>query len=243
MMYMKENVALVFSSNLSRLRNSKKLTQAELAEALDLSLRAVQRYESGTSLPNTSVIDSIASKLNISIGDLFSSSQQAPASSGSVQQVLKSLAENADLIEMIANIDNAETIQLIKDFIKGNAEFEKSEVPKIPLYESPASCGAPIEATDNVIKYIPNPELPKGDYFACCANGDSMEPTILHNDILIFKKTNTAKMGEVVIAKVNGEITVKRLAKDKLEADNKKFKPIKGQAQVLGVLVKIQRDL
>ena len=61
----------IFSFNLKRLRNSKGLTQSELAENVELGLRTIQNYEQDGRLPNTDIIDKLISYFDIEPFELF----------------------------------------------------------------------------------------------------------------------------------------------------------------------------
>lgn len=53
-------------------RKEKRLTQSELAEKLDVTDRAVSKWESGNCIPDASNIQELCKILNITINDLFS---------------------------------------------------------------------------------------------------------------------------------------------------------------------------
>lgn len=57
---------------ISEKRKEKKLTQSELAEKLNITDRAVSKWENGNCMPDVSTIPQLCKILNISINDLFS---------------------------------------------------------------------------------------------------------------------------------------------------------------------------
>lgn len=57
---------------ISEKRKERKITQSELAEKLNISNRAVSKWENGNSLPDASIMVELCNILNISINDLFS---------------------------------------------------------------------------------------------------------------------------------------------------------------------------
>ncbi|MGB0205414.1 MAG: translesion error-prone DNA polymerase V autoproteolytic subunit [Neptuniibacter sp.] len=112
----------------------------------------------------------------------------------------------------------------------------KSEIGselKIPFYLSAVSAGFPSPAQDYVEKTLDLNELlisrPSATYFVR-AEGDSMLGAGIHDgDILIVDRSLTAKHGDVVIASLQGELTVKQLAlypSCQLSPRNKRYKPI-----------------
>ena len=98
-------------------------------------------------------------------------------------------------------------------FIKP-ADFPHAVVA-LPLFSDLVQCGFPSPAADYVEKRIDLNELlihhPSATYFVK-ASGDSMiEAGISEGDLLVVDSSRTAQHGDIVIAAVDGEFTVKRL--------------------------------
>jgi DNA polymerase V len=82
-------------------------------------------------------------------------------------------------------------------------------------------------------------------------SGDSMAPLISHGDILVVDRALTPSSGSIVIAAVNGELTVKRLVMHNgstmLVPDNQSYEPIALTPEVdctlWGVVVHIIRTV
>lgn len=86
--------------------------------------------------------------------------------------------------------------------------------------------------------------------FALRVRGDSMDGAgILNDDIVICAKADRARDGEIVIALVDGEATVKRLGRlagaPALLPANARYKPIalRGEATLAGKVLGVFRDL
>ena len=109
-----------------------------------------------------------------------------------------------------------------------------SAVQFIPVVGKVAA-GPPLEAVENIEGAIPVPEeWAKGSgLFIVRVNreGMSMSPTILPQDYLLVKQGAFADEGAIVLAMVEGEVTVKRLFQEKglivLKADNPSMPPIR----------------
>ena len=63
------------SENLLRLRKSKNLTQANIADKLGVSFQAVSKWECGSSLPDIELLPAIADIFNVTIDALFGRSK------------------------------------------------------------------------------------------------------------------------------------------------------------------------
>lgn len=89
-------------------------------------------------------------------------------------------------------------------YLMGYSE-ENNEMSKIPILGQVAA-GQPIVASEHIIGYeeIPNSMAHSGNYFALRIKGDSMEPDIKNNDIVIVRQTESADSDKIVIALVDG---------------------------------------
>ena len=92
---------------------------------------------------------------------------------------------------------------------------ELREIISLPLFSDLVQCGFPSPAADYVEQRIDLNELlvahPSSTYFVKAA-GDSMnEAGISDGDLLVVDSSRTAEHGDIVIAAVEGEFTVKRL--------------------------------
>lgn len=116
----------------------------------------------------------------------------------------------------------------VKDFLK------KAPALELPLYSSTVQAGFPSPADDYIeYKLDLNTHLiqhPSATFFVR-ASGDSMKNAGIHSgDMLIVDRSLEATHGKIVIAAVNGELTVKRLfrqnGKIQLLAENPTYKAI-----------------
>ncbi len=107
------------------------------------------------------------------------------------------------------------------------------------------TAGVPILAEENIERSLPFPAdffSTEGDVFALRVRGDSMTgAAILNNDYVIVRRQNTARPGDIIVALVGDEATVKTLAnvegKIVLMPENPAYSPIPfdtPECQVLG---------
>ena len=105
------------------------------------------------------------------------------------------------------------------------------EISGIPLIGSVAA-GSPITAYENVEQTIHSNPLNKSVDFFLRVQGESMiDAGILDNDLVGVRKTKNAENGEIVVARLEDEVTLKRFKKDssgiRLVAENKSFSDIR----------------
>ncbi|KTD32178.1 SOS error prone mutagenesis protein UmuD (RumA) [Legionella nautarum] len=113
-------------------------------------------------------------------------------------------------------------------------EHQPSMPYPIPLYSSTVRAGFPSPADDYIEDFLDlNQYLVNhpASTFMVRASGDSMTDVgIQSGDLLIVDRSIEATHGKVVIAAINGELTVKRLSRVngriKLLPANDKYKPI-----------------
>lgn len=111
------------------------------------------------------------------------------------------------------------------------------------------AAGAPVLAEEHIEEYLDVPRLAggdEGDYLLRVA-GDSMKDAgILEGDHVVVRRQDTARNGEIVVALVEDEATVKRFFKEKghvrLQPENAAMEPIRVKdVAVLGRVVGVCR--
>ncbi len=126
--------------------------------------------------------------------------------------------------------------------IKVNAAPTAVSVPLLGV----VTAGVPILATQNVEEYLPLPAtVSRGrELFALHVKGMSMmNAGILDGDIVYAEKVSTALDGDIVVALIEDEATVKRLAhtpegKPMLLPENDAFSPIiPDELEILGKVI------
>ncbi len=122
-------------------------------------------------------------------------------------------------------------------------------VARVPLLGK-VTAGKPILAVEEVEDYVPysGGGYAAGELFALRVSGTSMiNAGILDKDIVIVRKTPAAENGDVVVALIGDEATVKRIYFEKdhirLQPENDAFEPIiVPEAVVLGKVISLVRN-
>ncbi len=96
------------------------------------------------------------------------------------------------------------------------------------------AAGFPILAQENVSSYVQIPPemfYPKADYFLSVTGMSMKDIGIFDGDLIAVHKTSTVKNGQVVVARIDDDVTVKRFQQDgkiiHLIAENSDFDDIK----------------
>ena len=109
--------------------------------------------------------------------------------------------------------------------------------------------GTPILAVENIEDYLPVPPhyLAQGEHFFLRVQGESMKDAgIFDGDYVLVKETKQANNGEMVVALLDEETTVKTyyLEQDhiRLQPENDAFEPIRStDVEILGTVAAVMR--
>lgn len=162
--------------------------------------------------------------------------QTGITSTSVVHKILKQL----EVFGYIERADNASRSITIKNF---------PSAVSVPLIGK-VTAGEPIFAAENIEEYLPLPStVAKGNgVFALRVKGFSMKNAgILDNDIIIADKNRTVQNGDIIVALIDNEATVKRLGseggKPVLYPENPEFSTIYPEKLVsLGKVIACYRE-
>jgi repressor LexA len=113
------------------------------------------------------------------------------------------------------------------------------------------AAGQPVLADENIEDYVDVPQAAGGDdgEYLLRVRGDSMRDAgILQGDFVVVRPQETADNGEIVVAMVGEEATVKRFFREndhvRLQPENRSMKPIRSkEVRVLGRVVGLLRKV
>jgi repressor LexA len=122
--------------------------------------------------------------------------------------------------------------------------------PGLPLVGQVAA-GQPVLAEENIEEYIQTPSFAGGEEgeYLLRVRGDSMKDAgILEGDLVVVRPQETATDGDIVVALVGEEATVKRFFQEedhvRLQPENSAMEPIRTRdVRVLGRVVGLMRNI
>lgn len=142
---------------------------------------------------------------------------------------------------------------------RSSGEYETEAISKMNIdtvsvaVVGSVSCGPLTFAEENIEEYIklPTSLLGQGKFFILHASGQSMIGAgIEDGDLVVVRQQPTAEPGQIVVALVEDEVTLKRFFPDpengcvRLHPENKRLKDIiVDDCQIQGVAVKVLKDL
>lgn len=196
---------------------------------------------------------SIDTKNNITqaIEEFFFENKRAP----SITEIVKKVGHSRSTVHAYLQEMNSEGTICYDGKVLSTPVIVKADAGTVltPVLGS-VICGEPQYEEQNFEEYIalPTALFGKGQFFLLRAKGESMiEASINPGDLVVVRKQNTAKDGDIVVALVNNETTLKRFYSDKekqcirLHPENKTMEDIyTQQCYIQGVaqhIIKIVR--
>src|ERR1700749_2035684 len=138
-------------------------------------------------------------------------------------------------------------IELLDRRTAGARGFVK---PGLPLVGQVAA-GQPVVAEEQIEEYIQTPSFAGGEdgEFLLRVRGDSMQDAgIIEGDLVVVRSQDHAQDGDIVVALVGEEATVKRFFQEsdhvRLQPENTSMEPIRSRdVRVLGKVVGLMRNI
>jgi repressor LexA len=135
----------------------------------------------------------------------------------------------------------ADAVESVRSMVRGEG---------LPLVGSIAA-GQPILAEENIEEYVPVPPIAGGDRgeYVLRIRGESMKNAgILEGDLVVVRPQETAQQGDIVVALMGEEATVKRFFREsdhvRLQPENDEMEPIRTkEVKVLGRVVGLLRSM
>ncbi len=201
------------------------LNVPEYAKAMGVRPSTVYSWESGRTAVPQEVLAVLEQRYGVSSRWLLTGNAPEPPAESSTLHHLQQQLQN--LHELVA--------QLRRDspFVLSGGSGMRPPT-RIPLLALGVSAGTPVAADDAVEKEIDLAEMllehPESTYFIRVVGDSMLEAGIADGDTLIVDCAQQPHPGQVVIARVYGELTVKRyLLQDSrplLRAENRKYRDI-----------------
>lgn len=227
-----------FASRLKEQRIKMNLTQAALAEALGVTKSAVGNYETGLNSPKAEILFKVFEVLHCDANYLFQDEM------AEIREDTASPDEMECLIKKYRQLDEAGKqfiLCALKYALKKNENLlapSSMEAPKrdetvsenyifLQLSEQPTSAGTGVYLGPEAfrsIKVVANRKTRRAA-FCVRVSGDSMEPIYMDGDIVMISKEDVFQ-DDIALITLDGCGYIKRMGNMRLVSENKKYKPI-----------------
>lgn len=208
--------SIEFGKRLLELRNSRGLSQTDVAKALRIGQTTYAGYETGKRNATVSVINKFATFFNVSPDYLL-------GVNGTNKFIIPKHYDNlSDSQKKVAYRIFNEAVKALyeQQFITSSPlSTEKQSddnvidisTRQLPLYLTSASAGLGQYIDNSDYKLIDvGPECPPQANFILRVQGDSMEPKFYNGDLLYIKQQPQVEDGEIGIFYLDGNVYVKR---------------------------------
>lgn len=209
------------------LRKKLKLTQFELAETLKIKASAISQMESNKIKPSLDTLKILATVFGVNLHWLITGR-------GSMFDIIGDTRDSTEKkLEKIRSFINEE----LSSLVQSKEKMAAGDVFELPV-KGEIAAGLPAESVDTSLDVISiRRSMINGvidDYVALRVNGHSMEPNIMHNDVVVIRRSQDwdRLTGHVCALRIDGAITLKKLTQDLrrklivLISMNEDFEPI-----------------
>lgn len=221
---------------LKSLRQDKKLTQAEAAEQLGVSLSSYQKYErdKNSVMPSIEVLSKMADFYGVSI-DYLVGREQKPEPyyheglEDGLKEIYQKLPRDVRANILQAMLDAVLSYQRQGQQIPGAEQMQEvCRTVLLKYYADAASAGTGEPLSDDPEEEIEVLETPEALAADCVIriNGDSMMPAFVDGDLALVRYQETVEPGQVGVFIKNGEGYIKELGEGALISLNWKYKDI-----------------
>lgn len=226
------------ANNIRYLREQKGLTQSELGKIFGLSKTAISLYETGRRGLDSELAKAIAEYFGVTTNEILYTPRELALAE----------AMRAQKNRMLKFVNSIESTFSNSELIP----IDESAFILLPVYGKIAA-GEPITAIQNIEEYMPMDTRffnmnghTKEDFFFLRIKGNSMEPTIMDNDLVLIRRQPIVENNEIAAVICNREdATVKRITvtgdKIILNSDNKEKPPMifnASDCQIIGKVIK-----
>ncbi|MEO8380808.1 MAG: helix-turn-helix domain-containing protein [Acidobacteriota bacterium] len=117
-------LAKAFGERLRKIRESRLLSQRQLADGIAIDVTQISRYERGIVMPNAETLVDLAEFLRISVGSLLVGEEQPAAAAAPIQDI--ALLERFRDLEKLGRKDREVAITLIDALIQSRQHEQVS---------------------------------------------------------------------------------------------------------------------
>lgn len=231
------------TERLKAIRNQKKVTQKEAADALGISPNTYKNYEQGMREPNNEMLCKLADYFSTTTDYLLGRAPQTDPIQLLMAQNVLTPQEIEEQFSALPEDLQAIVLALIKA-MKARREQMQLRRPSIQmrkhLNKAAAGFGYDLSSEDEwaEITVLDTPQARSAD-FAVEVDGDSMEPDFHSGDIALVKLDPDVPVGEVGLFVHDGMGYIKERGKKCLISRNPEYPDIEGEAQCIGLVIGI----
>ena len=213
----------MLNNRILELRKKNNLTQKEFAERTGIAYSTYQSYEYGTQTPRFEYLQKLSTIFNVPVSFFTNDTLSLVGEKSVVSQNESVVSRRKNVVSRVVSVVNP----------------PKPHFINIPVYDEVFASAGNWRFNEECVSFYYSVErsLLKSCFkLSNCENlaflracGDSMTPTLPPNARLLAQTRTDFKEGQIVLARLDDDLFVKRLHKQphlKLVSDNEKYEPI-----------------
>lgn len=212
-------------NTIKTLRESRNMTQEDLAERLSVTRQTISRYENGDRKTDQDVLFCLSEIFQVSINDFFPHTNNSQLNTErqhtTINKYLKIKSQDKvdDYVDMVFASEGHDDSKNVIDFSKHKEGFglsgEINEAPvsytTVPTIDLRPSAGTGTSHGDIEIGQNTFSNVPKKHYdYSIQVKGDSMEPKIKNDEWIFIRRQSAIEHGEIGLFDLNNESFVKK---------------------------------
>ena len=233
------------TENLKAVRNQKKVTQKEAADALGISPNTYKNYEQGMREPNNEMLCKLADYFQVTTDYLLGRAPQTDAMALLISQTdvtLETLTKQFEALPEDGKVLMIAIIRALNETRDIRYPKKKPRTVWIKQHQNKAAAGFGYDLSEDDewfdVEVIDNPKVGEAD-FAVEIDGDSMEPDYHNGDLALIKLDPDVPVGEVGLFVLDGKGYIKERGKKCLISLNPNYDDIEldSSARCIGLVI------
>ena len=233
------------TENLKAVRNQKKVTQKEAADALGISPNTYKNYEQGMREPNNEMLCKLADYFQVTTDYLLGRAPQTDAMALLISQTdvtLETLTKQFEALPEDGKVLMIAIIRALNETRDIRYPKKKPRTVWIKQHQNKAAAGFGYDLSSEDewydVEVIDNPKVSEAD-FAVEIDGDSMEPDYHNGDLALIKLDPDVPVGEVGLFVLDGKGYIKERGKKCLISLNPNYDDIEldSSARCIGLVI------
>lgn len=205
--------------NINTRRRAQRISIAKLAERTQVPVKTLRKVLDGTTAsPKINTVARIAHVLGCSTSELLGETAAAP--------------DEVQLIRAyrcLSPVGRDALLRFAKSYETAEAQDTSRQVERqIPLYTLPVSAGTGnfLDSSTSESLRLPAASLPDTAAYAVRVSGDSMDPVLHEDDIVLIEQIKAPRDGDIVVVIINGDSFIKQFEGGRFLSLNPLYSPI-----------------
>lgn len=235
---------LMYAERIHALRKAAKLSQGELAEAMNMGRAAISNWETGRTRPDIANIPRLCNALGVSVAAFFSDTPDEAGWNDTERTLMRNYRKLGEMNQALLCATAQKMVDLEQTYAPAPQNITLLALPYADDSVAAGVGDSGFAASGHTAFLHTTPAVRRADMLFR-VNGDSMEPTYPnHCNVLVKFSDAELTPGDIGIFQADGALYIKEYQPDGLHSLNSRFKvmyrdaydEIKTIGRVIGIL-------